>query len=320
MKHPDFTSQCIQSRPREQDTTTFADVYLSSSNPISLPRRSNANDYTLSQAALLSLDSALHNLNSPAQFILVQTFPALSVRYAKISEQSFNFDCITQLNKGTNYTVHMAGHKLKYHHLDEDILHIRIFCDAALENNRNLTFQLGDIVLLLEKYDQCHMLHYNKQEEKTRSPICSWRWTLLFPHCVWFHIHVTPWLPNGARQAHSSPHLHRLQVHVCRFHESYIIGVVASHDRPNLLAKSIWENRNSQCRVSSQATQSRRYSPQIQEVSRPTSDPREPVRSSYQEVGLPLTRFSRLEDSGLSIRLVPGRLKWPSHSTIFSFV
>jgi hypothetical protein len=93
---------------------------------------------------------------------------------AQITDSIFNRgrkDCIKQLNKTVSH-VHMNPDVvLKYPKLDKDSLRLRMSADASFASNRDETSQLGFVIFLSDKHDNCQPMVWASYKAKrvTRS-------------------------------------------------------------------------------------------------------------------------------------------------------
>ena len=63
-------------------------------------------------------------------------------------------------NTAVNHLVESRSLSLQMRKLDMDSLHIRAYADASFATNHNLTWQIGYIVLLCDKWYNACMQHY----------------------------------------------------------------------------------------------------------------------------------------------------------------
>lgn len=59
---------------------------------------------------------------------------------------------------------------MKFPKLDENSLHLRVYSDYSFEKNFDLTSQIGNIVLLCDTNNACHILHYTSKKCKRAVP------------------------------------------------------------------------------------------------------------------------------------------------------
>lgn len=55
---------------------------------------------------------------------------------------------------------------LSYINLDKESLHLKVFSNSALANNRDNTSQLGLIILVTNNFSRCNILNYISRKSK----------------------------------------------------------------------------------------------------------------------------------------------------------
>ncbi len=69
-------------------------------------------------------------------------------------------------NTAVNHLVESRSLSLQMRKLDMDSLHIRAYADASFATNHNLTWQIGYIVLLCDKWYNACTQHYTRYKSR----------------------------------------------------------------------------------------------------------------------------------------------------------
>lgn len=163
------TLQRFQSNPRKTGSFEFFGC--------SCEQLSN-NTYTISQSnyisnlKLLQLSSTFSQFRSFRATLswLTHTRPDISFpvnQFAQRTESEWaeiHLDLIKQYNKTVKYILGTCHQKLVYLKLNLPSVHLRVYSDASFAGNRDLTSQLGFIILLCDVNNRCHILDYGSKK------------------------------------------------------------------------------------------------------------------------------------------------------------
>ena len=86
---------------------------------------------------------------------------------AQVTEDSFSKDSVKNINKVVTHIRKNHSLSLQYCPLDINSLRIQVYSDAAFANSDKLKSQLGYIVLLTDKTDRCHILHFSSKKSQS---------------------------------------------------------------------------------------------------------------------------------------------------------
>ena len=87
-------------------------------------------------------------------------------RACQVSELKFQKRHIRSLNKLIRRIKNSKSMVLKYHKLDINSLHIRVYSDASFASNEDNSSQLGYIIMLADRNDNVHVLSYCSKKSK----------------------------------------------------------------------------------------------------------------------------------------------------------
>lgn len=160
LRHTDQTLQKFDSKGREMDNTSFAGVYIETlEKGFKLHQKSYAK-----RIEKLPMDCSFKDFRSRRAKIawLIHTKPNIACdlsMLAKVTQESFNTNNVKKLNKFIDEIKENPTRGLVMKKLDKNSLHIRAYADSSFLNNNDMSSQLGFIVLLCDKYDNCNILH-----------------------------------------------------------------------------------------------------------------------------------------------------------------
>lgn len=163
------TMKTFESNPRIYSPFTFFGCECSQSE-----------DYTgyLSQSKYLAhikplpSDDVFKTLRSSRASLawLTHTRPDINFevnQLAQATEEHWNHnksDIIKSHNKLVQYLLTNSNFGLKFVSLRNKGLHLRVYCDASFAGNRDLTSQLGFIILLADEDNNCHILDFSSRK------------------------------------------------------------------------------------------------------------------------------------------------------------
>lgn len=87
-------------------------------------------------------------------------------RACQVTEKSFELRHVKALNKTIRRIRETKSFTLKYRPMDSTTLHMRVYSDASFASNDDNSSQLGYIVLLADKQNNCHVLAYSSKKSK----------------------------------------------------------------------------------------------------------------------------------------------------------
>lgn len=87
-------------------------------------------------------------------------------KLAQVTEKTLKEEHIKALNVGIKSAISNPSRGLRYKPLDADTIHMRVYADASFGTNDDLTSQLGYLVLLCDKNNQCHVLDYGSKKSR----------------------------------------------------------------------------------------------------------------------------------------------------------
>jgi hypothetical protein len=98
----------------------------------------------------------------------------VTAKLAQITESIFNRerkDCIKQLNKTVSHVHKNPDVVLKCPKLNKDSLRLRVYADASFASNWDATSQLGFVIFLADKHENCQPMVWAscKSKRVTRS-------------------------------------------------------------------------------------------------------------------------------------------------------
>ncbi|MEM6805930.1 MAG: hypothetical protein AAF696_31325 [Bacteroidota bacterium] len=167
LKTTDITLDKFESKKREMHDFRFAGIYFKTlEDGIYLHQKSYIDRLTV-----LPLSCTYEMFRSTrAQLTwLIHTRPeicAAANMMAQVTEKIFEVKYVKLLNKTINTLKETPSKGIKMRKLDLDSLYIKVYSDASFANNPNLSSQLGYIVLLCDKNDNCKILHYTSYKSR----------------------------------------------------------------------------------------------------------------------------------------------------------
>ncbi len=172
MEMTNATLKKFDSREREMAPTKFAGVLVSISNEgVTL----NQSEY-IQRLTILPEDCTFHDLRSMRAKLawITHTRPDISCAVnmaAQVTEATMSMDHTKALNKVIKHLRKTPRQSLVYPKLDLQSLKLKVYADSSFANNADYTSQLGYIVLLTDKTNTCHVLHYSSHKSRrvTRS-------------------------------------------------------------------------------------------------------------------------------------------------------
>lgn len=87
-------------------------------------------------------------------------------KLAQVTEKTLKEEHIKALNLGIKSAVSDPIRGLRYKPLNIDTIHMRVYADASLRSNDDLSSQLGYLVLLCDKDNRCHILDYGSKKSR----------------------------------------------------------------------------------------------------------------------------------------------------------
>lgn len=164
------TESSFQCKPREYDNVLFAGSNIDShGDKFYIHMKNYANKLNL-----LPRDASLTEFRSLRQKLmwLVNTRPDIACSVAK-STQVTNEKYVTNpskyvkiLNRTLRYIRRSIGLKLKYPKLDKDSLRLQVYSDASYATNADNSSQLGYIIFLADKSNNCQPLAWSSHKAK----------------------------------------------------------------------------------------------------------------------------------------------------------
>lgn len=85
---------------------------------------------------------------------------------AQTVENNFSVKDIQLYNRTVKQLQETPKLGLKMQKLDIDSLHLKVFSDSSFANNKDLSSQLGYIVLLCDKHSRCNILHFSSHKSR----------------------------------------------------------------------------------------------------------------------------------------------------------
>lgn len=154
-------------KPREYDSFRFAGIYI----------QKLADGHILHQKSYIERLKTLPNTATYTEFRSTRarltwiqyTRPEISavVNFlSQITEKSFGKDKIKMLNDAIQFLKKHPDRGLKMIKLDTQSIHIKAFSDSSFANNIDLSSQLGFIILLCDKFDNCNVIYYSSHKSR----------------------------------------------------------------------------------------------------------------------------------------------------------
>ena len=125
----------------------------------------------ISRLKLLSNNSSFDDYRSARNSLawMLQTRPdvacAISMA-ARITKDSFNVDSIKAHNNIVRYLRQTQDLALRFPHLDENSLRLAVYTDAGHCNVHDGSSQLGVLVLLADKHNNCSVIFFSSKKSK----------------------------------------------------------------------------------------------------------------------------------------------------------
>ena len=172
LKASDKSLETFESREREMDNTLFAGVKVTT---VEAGFELSQKHYTKSLRILpkgcnfSDFRALLHKLAW-----LTHTRPEICCAVnmaAQVTDKSFGEDGITELNRVVTHVQKHPDQPLKNMRFASESLRIKVYADSSFANNRDNSSQIGYIILLVDKFANCNILHYSSHKSRrvTRS-------------------------------------------------------------------------------------------------------------------------------------------------------
>ena len=162
------TLQKFESRERQWDNVEFFGSEIMSRQ---------GQFYNLSQAphskklTVLPLNTTFTSFRSKRSEVawVTNTRPDICCatnRAAQITERNFDVNAVKELNSAIKRLRDNPNTVLEFPKLLTSSLHLRVYCDASFASNRDFTSQLGFIILLCDKQNNCHVLDFGSKKSR----------------------------------------------------------------------------------------------------------------------------------------------------------
>lgn len=161
------TAKRFECKPKEYDTFRFAGVYI---EKLSDGHLIHQKDY-INRLQNISDDSTFPQFRSArARLAWIQyTRPEISARVnflSQTTESTFNSKKVQIYNDTVNELKSNPSRGLKMRKLDLSSLHIKAFSDSSFANNDDKSSQLGFIIVLADKLDNCNVLYFSSHKSR----------------------------------------------------------------------------------------------------------------------------------------------------------
>ena len=162
----------FESKPIERDHVEFVGINIRTVTEKDGSRTFLANQqHYLAKLKTVPLDSKFEFFRSVRSCVswLTHTRPDLcctSNRASQVTKENFSVSDIKQLNDAINCVKNSPRLTLKYPKLDHDTLHLRAYADASFASNKDLTSQLGYLILLCDGNNRCHVINYASRKSR----------------------------------------------------------------------------------------------------------------------------------------------------------
>lgn len=156
------TEQRFKSKPRDFDKFKFAGVQIErTTQGILIHQKEYA-----SRIRPLPQDADFKVFRSLRQRLqwLTHTRPDIACAVNKstqVTSKMFSPDSIRAVNVIVKQVFKYPDRGILQRKLDKHSLHIRVYTDGSFADNSDLTTQLGYIILMCEKNNNCNILHYS---------------------------------------------------------------------------------------------------------------------------------------------------------------
>lgn len=161
------TSKRFESKEKEWDKFRFAGVYIETLQDGFIIHQKNYID------RLKNLDkkSTFDDFRSARARLawLIHTRPEICVNVsmmAQVTEDTFDAKHTRLYNRTLKDLKATSDTGLRMKKLDKSSLHIKVFSDSSFANNRDLSSQLGYIILLCDKFKNCNILHFSSHKSR----------------------------------------------------------------------------------------------------------------------------------------------------------
>ena len=166
-KDTEVTASKFECKEREYDSFRFAGVYI---QKLSEGHLIHQKSY-IERLEFLDKNSSYANFRSArARLTWIQhTRPEIAAPVnflSQITEEKYNDKKIKIYNDTISMLKKNPNQGLKMIKLDSDSLHIKVFSDSSFANNIDLSSQLGFIILLCDKYDNCNILYFSSHKSR----------------------------------------------------------------------------------------------------------------------------------------------------------
>lgn len=165
-KHTNITESKFESKPTEFDNFRFAGVYVKK----------------ISEGYMIHQESSISRLKLLDPGCTFQEFRSARARLTWMQHTrpeiaaivNFLSQCIAdtykekiKLYNGTVKELQLDPSRgLKMKKLDLQTLHIKVYSDAAFANNTDLSSQLGFIILLCDKHNNCNVINFSSHKSR----------------------------------------------------------------------------------------------------------------------------------------------------------
>lgn len=166
-KQSEATSKKFECKAREYDSFRFAGVYLQKLDDGHLIHQKSyieRLEYLQDTATYTQFRSARARLTW-----IQYTRPDISsvVNFlSQVTDKKFDKTKIKIYNDTVRMLKHNPQRGLKMKKLDTNSLHLKVFSDASFANNLDLSSQLGFIILMCDKNDDCNVIYFSSHKSR----------------------------------------------------------------------------------------------------------------------------------------------------------
>lgn len=167
-KHTEKTLKHFESKPRVYDRFDFYGAQIASHDDGSTTM---TQEYYVRTMKPADKKGTYQNFRKERAFFscLTSTRPdgaCIANRAAQVTEKNYSLAKVNELNKGIRMIMKSPSIGLKYKKLHVDSKHIRVYADASYATSDDLTSQLGYLILLHDRYHNCHILEYASRKSR----------------------------------------------------------------------------------------------------------------------------------------------------------